>query len=167
MVLARCLSLVCLSVLATALFWTPANAGQTMVRSAQSWSYQLTGNMSAIAASNADVVVVDADHGGSAARFKTKPGGGRRAAIAYLSVGEAETWRGYWKSCCASSRPQRLVAHRNTFLARIPWGGTYSRGCCTRCVHRLVLRRLARWSVCASVVRLAWCPVMLAAGWTN
>jgi cysteinyl-tRNA synthetase, unknown class len=110
MVISRIFALACLSALGAALAITPVQAGQGMVRGAQSWSYQLTGNMSSIAASNADVVVVDADHGGAAARFKTKPGGGRRAAIAYLSVGEAEKWRGYWKGCCASSRPSWLTS---------------------------------------------------------
>ncbi len=88
----------------------PAEASQSMVRSAQSWSYQLTGNLGKITSSHADVVVVDADYGGAASRFKTKPGGGRRAALAYLSVGEAEKWRSYWKSCCVSSRPSWLTS---------------------------------------------------------
>ena len=101
-------------------FLTPtAEAGQSLVRSAQSWSYQLTGNMSNIISSNADVVVVDAESGGAAARFKTKPGGGRRAAIAYLSVGEAERWRGYWKSCCAGSSPSWLTSNTQG------WAGNY------------------------------------------
>ena len=97
-----------------------ADAGQGLVRSAQSWSYQLTGNMGNIIASNADVVVVDAESGGAAARFKTKPGGGRRAAIAYISVGEAERWRGYWKSCCASGSPSWLTSTTQG------WAGNYA-----------------------------------------
>ena len=97
-----------------------AEAGQSLVRSAQSWSYQLTGNMGNIIASNADVVVVDAESGGPAARFKTKPGGGRRAAIAYLSVGEAEKWRGYWKGCCASGSPSWLTSTTQG------WAGNYA-----------------------------------------
>jgi cysteinyl-tRNA synthetase, unknown class len=96
-----------------------ADASQSMVRGAQSWSYQLTGNLGNIIGSNADVVVVDADAGGNAARFKQKPGGGRRAAIAYLSVGEAEKWRGYWKSCCNSSQPSWLTSNTQG------WAGNY------------------------------------------
>lgn len=99
-----------LGLLATLLVSARADASQALVKAAQSWSYQLTGNMNAIAGSSADVVVVDADYAGAAARFKTKPGGGRRAAIAYLSVGEAETWRRYWKGCCAGAKPSWLTS---------------------------------------------------------
>lgn len=97
-----------------------ASANRSMVMSAQSWSYQLTGNMGNIRSSNADVVVVDADNSGSAAQFKSKPGGGRRAAIAYLAVGEAEKWRPYWKSCCAGSQPSWL-----TYTTQ-GWAGNYA-----------------------------------------
>ncbi len=118
--LSKLFGLTALGITLTLTVSTPVVAGQGMVRAAQSWSYQLTGNMSTIAASNADVVVVDADHGGAAARFKTKPGGGRRAAIAYLSVGEAEKWRGYWKGCCAGSRPSWLTSTTQG------WAGNYA-----------------------------------------
>ncbi len=97
-----------------------AVANQSMIRSAQSWSYQLTGNLSKIVSSSADVVVVDADAGGNASRFKSKPGGGRRAAIAYLSVGEAEKWRGYWKGCCGSGSPTWLTSTTQG------WAGNYA-----------------------------------------
>lgn len=96
-----------------------AEAGQSMVRSAQSWSYQLTGNLGNIISSNADVVVVDADAGGNASRFNKKPGGGRRAALAYLSVGEAEKWRSYWKSCCSGAQPSWLTYNTQG------WAGNY------------------------------------------
>ena len=97
----------------------PATANQSIVRSAQSWSYQLTGNLGNITSSNADVVVVDADSGGNASRFQRKPDGGRRAAIAYLSIGEAEKWRGYWKNCCASGSPSWLTSRTQG------WAGNY------------------------------------------
>ncbi len=50
----------------------PAAASRSMVQSANSWSYQLTGNLGNITRSNADVVVVDADYAGNAARFKAR-----------------------------------------------------------------------------------------------
>lgn len=96
-----------------------AAAGQAMVKSAQSWAYQLQGNVGRIAGTNADVVVVDPDHAGGAARFRTKPGGGRRAVIAYLSIGEAERGRPYWKSCCASGSPGWLTGRTQG------WAGNY------------------------------------------
>jgi len=86
-----------------------ASASQSIVKSAQSWAYQLQGGMGRISSSAADVVVIDPDHAGSAARFKTKPDGSRRAVVAYLSIGEAETWRSYWKSCCSQGSPSWLT----------------------------------------------------------
>lgn len=97
----------------------PAEAGRGLVKSAHSWSYQLQGNVGRIASSHADMVVVDPDHAGSAARFRSKPGGGRRAVLAYLSIGEAERGRPYWKSCCASGSPSWLTGKTQG------WAGNY------------------------------------------
>ena len=83
----------------------PASAS-SLLNGAQSWAYQLQGDASGIARTGADVVVVDADHmRGSVAKLKQKPGGGRRVVIGYLAIGEVETYRSYYKSCCAGSRP--------------------------------------------------------------
>lgn len=97
----------------------PAAAGQSLVRNAQSWTYQLQGRTGSIAGSNADVVVIDPDHAGNASTYRSKPGGGRRAVLAYLSVGEAERWRSYWKSCCASGQPAWLTSRTQG------WAGNY------------------------------------------
>ena len=96
-----------------------AQADRNLVKAAKSWSYQLQGNVGRIAASSADMVVVDPDHAGSAARFRTKPGGGRRAVLAYLSIGEAERGRPYWKSCCSSGSPSWLTGKTQG------WAGNY------------------------------------------
>ena len=96
-----------------------AEAGKALVKSARTWSYQLQGNVGRIAASSADMVVVDPDHAGGAARFRTKPGGGRRAVLAYLSIGEAERGRPYWSRCCASSSPSWLTGRTQG------WSGNY------------------------------------------
>ena len=96
-----------------------AEANRGLVKSAKSWSYQLQGNVGRIAASSADMVVVDPDHAGGAARFRTKPGGGRRAVLAYLSIGEAERGRPYWKSCCAGGSPSWLTGKTQG------WAGNY------------------------------------------
>ncbi len=96
-----------------------AEANRSLVKSAKSWSYQLQGNVGRIAGSHADLVVVDPDHAGSAARFRTKPGGGRRAVIAYLSIGEAERGRPYWKSCCSGNHPSWLTGRTQG------WAGNY------------------------------------------
>jgi cysteinyl-tRNA synthetase len=83
--------------LATAFAATPALADRDTVRKAQSWSYQLQGDLSSTKRSNADVAVVDPDHAGSADKLKTKANGGKRAVLAYISIGEAEEGRSYMK----------------------------------------------------------------------
>jgi len=98
---------------------TGAAAGKAFLKSARSWSYQLQGDVGRIASSSADMVVVDPDHAGSAARFRTKAGGGRRMALAYLSIGEAERGRPYWKRCCASGSPSWLTGRTQG------WSGNY------------------------------------------
>lgn len=101
-------------------FAAPAQASRDLVRNAQSWRYQLQGDVGAIAASGVDVVAVDLDHmRGSVARLKSKPGGGRRAVLAYIAIGEAESWRPYWKSCCAGGRPSWLTTRTQG------WSGNY------------------------------------------
>jgi cysteinyl-tRNA synthetase len=90
---------------------TPADASRDLVKNAQSWRYQLQGDASGLASSNVDVVAVDLDHmKSSVSRLKSKPGGGRRAVLAYIAIGEAESWRPYWSSCCASSKPSWLTS---------------------------------------------------------
>lgn len=97
----------------------PAEANQSLVRNASSWTYQLQGRTGAISGSYADVVVIDPDHAGNASKYKSKPNGNRRAVLAYLSIGEAETWRGYWKSCCISGSPSWLTGRTQG------WAGNY------------------------------------------
>lgn len=97
----------------------PAEAS-SLLRDAQSWAYQLQGDPGALARSGADVVVVDADHmRGSIAKLKTKPGGGRRVVIAYLAIGEVETYRSYYKACCAGGKPDWVTSRTQG------WAGNY------------------------------------------
>jgi cysteinyl-tRNA synthetase len=59
--------------------------------------------LSAIAATNFDVVLIDMDFNEEAitstelAQIKTKANGGKRLLISYINVGAAENWRYYWK----------------------------------------------------------------------
>ncbi len=110
--------------IATALVATPADASRTLIKSASSWTYQLQGNVMAIAPTNADVAVIDWDHvanRGTVDRLKQKPGGGRRLVIGYLAIGEAENWRGYWKSCCAGGNKPSWLTSRTQ-----GWAGNYA-----------------------------------------
>ncbi len=79
------------------------------MRNVKSWGYQLRQiNLAAIARSPLDLVVID--HAlSSRMRFalefridkiqplKLKPDGGRRVVLAYMSIGEAEVYRFYWR----------------------------------------------------------------------
>lgn len=69
----------------------------------KSWHYQLQDvDPQAIAKSSADLVVIDygGEHGpftrAQVEQMKRKPDGSRRIVIAYMSIGEAETYRWYW-----------------------------------------------------------------------
>lgn len=81
-----------------------------MMRDVKSWGYQLRQiNLQAVAQSPLDLVVID--HALSVMmRFahefesdkvqalKIKPDGSRRVVLAYMSIGEAEVYRFYWKA---------------------------------------------------------------------
>ena len=99
-----------------------AEASRSALKAATSWTYQLKGNVAPIAGGNADVAVVDWDHvrnKGLLTRLKQKPGGARRQVIGYLSIGEAENWRSYWRSCCAGGSPGWLTSKTQG------WAGNY------------------------------------------
>lgn len=73
----------------------------------RSWAYQLQGvDLDALARAPVDLIVIDYSRNGedkhrlSAAdvrRLKRKPDGGRRIVLAYMSIGEAEDYRFYWR----------------------------------------------------------------------
>lgn len=75
----------------------PAAADRALVANGKSWSLQLQGDGSALRKRNADVAVVDPDEVRNPGKLKTKANGGKRAVLAYISVGEAESYRGYMK----------------------------------------------------------------------
>jgi cysteinyl-tRNA synthetase, unknown class len=74
---------------------------------AKSWGYQLQKiNPDVLAAAPYDVLVIDYSRDGSderaltagdVGRLKIRPDGGRRIVLAYLSIGEAEKYRYYWR----------------------------------------------------------------------
>jgi cysteinyl-tRNA synthetase, unknown class len=87
-----------------------------------SWHYQLQGiEPSAIAKSPADMVVIDySGQNGPFTRaqieeMRRKPDGSRRIVLAYMSIGEAETYRWYW--------PQRSSAWLGSENSE--WRGNY------------------------------------------
>jgi uncharacterized protein (TIGR01370 family) len=86
-----------IAVVAATLSTGTAHADRDAIRSAKSWSYQLTGDLGSTKRSNADVAVVDPDHAGSPAKLKRKANGGKRSVLAYISIGEVEEGRAYMK----------------------------------------------------------------------
>jgi cysteinyl-tRNA synthetase, unknown class len=103
------------ALLAGALGLSPASA-QTeaatesparVLAAAKSWGYQLQNvDPDTIAAIPYDLFVIDYSRDGSdplaltaeeVDRLKLKPDGSRRIVLSYLSIGEAETYRYYWK----------------------------------------------------------------------
>ena len=93
-----------------------------LLRNVASWHYQLQNiELDTLSRSNADLIVIDYAHAppegdmqgftkAEVARLQVKPDGGRRLVLAYLSIGEAEEYRFYWKSEFASKRPDWYVA---------------------------------------------------------
>lgn len=102
---------------------------------AKSWAYQLNNlgpeQQARIAASPYDLVVIDYARSEAndqvetpltqeeVARMKVKPDGGRRLIIAYLSIGESEDNRYYWKSEWTRKRPAWMGAESRE------WKGNY------------------------------------------
>ncbi len=84
-----------------------ANAGEGGFK-LNRWALKLTRiNVGQIARSDTDLVIVDADGVSAAelARLKRRPDGGRRVVLGYLNIGEAETFRSYWRPAWNRNRP--------------------------------------------------------------
>jgi cysteinyl-tRNA synthetase len=94
--------------------WT----GHRPLATVKSWHYQLDAvNVEAMAKRDVDMLVTDyAREGGKipltadeVGRLKVKPDGSRRIVISYLSIGEAEEFRFYWKDAWTAAKPDFLV----------------------------------------------------------
>src|SRR5262245_32329826 len=125
-----------LSVVALLALATGARAQTTspaaVLAAAKSWGYQLQKIKPAVIASAPyDVFVIDYSPDGTDAHafsaadiaaLKTKPDGGRRIVLAYLSIGEAETYRYYWQGEWDRNPPAWLAdtnkRYRTNILAR-------------------------------------------------
>ena len=94
---ARAASIAALSALVLPAFSHSALANRNLVRTAKSWSIQLQGDAKSTAGRNSDVAVVDPDEVRNPHKLKSKASGGRRAVLAYISIGEAEDGRAYMK----------------------------------------------------------------------
>lgn len=104
----------------------PAVAGDSATKdkpplsSIGSWAYQLQNlDIREAAASPFDLLVVDYSRDGSndgvltpsdTAMLQRKPDGSRRLVLAYLSIGEAESYRYYWDPAWKSEKPRWLLS---------------------------------------------------------
>ena len=98
----------------------PANRRASLLSNIKTWGYQLQKlNMASAAASTYDLLVIDPsalDYGPKnwgrkmLQRLKLKPDGARRHVVAYLSIGEAESYRSYWRKHWVSERSDNAAA---------------------------------------------------------
>ncbi|MGD9806230.1 MAG: MJ1477/TM1410 family putative glycoside hydrolase [Hyphomicrobiaceae bacterium] len=89
------------------------------IAAVQSWGYQLQDlDLKRATASPFDLLVVDYATDGTddtalkpadLVRLQAKPDGSRRIVLAYLSIGEAESYRFYWRKPWAQQRPGWLL----------------------------------------------------------
>lgn len=98
---------VCLALSMTTMAWAVGDPSRTeRFAAAKSWGYQLQHpTVQRLSQAPYDVIVIDYSKDGSGgAEFKPeevkalkrKPDGGERIVLAYMSIGEAETYRFYW-----------------------------------------------------------------------
>ena len=95
------------------------NAASSIAPPIASWGYQLQKlDIGHAAASPYDLLVIDPTLDGTVdtaltradlARLQSRPDGQRRRVLAYLSIGEAESYRAYWDNRWAHSKPDWLL----------------------------------------------------------
>jgi cysteinyl-tRNA synthetase, unknown class len=102
---------------------TAEKGSTTALTAAKSWGYQLQNvRPDALAAAPYDVIVIDYSRDGTEDRaltraevvkLKVKPDGSRRVVLAYLSIGEAETYRYYWHPAWEAADPAPKASSGN------------------------------------------------------
>ena len=94
--------------------WQAYETGKRPLKAIKSWYYHLGKiDVDKIARSRADLLVIDyARNDGKipltsdeVAKVAAHPDGGKRPVLAYLSIGEAESYRFYWKPEWARNKP--------------------------------------------------------------
>jgi cysteinyl-tRNA synthetase len=109
---------------------TRAAIGTGLFDEVRTWGYQLQKvNMKDVAASPFDLMVIDYSKDGSdeqaftpgdIQRMKAKPDGTRRLVLAYMSIGEAESYRYYWDQVWTETKPGWLLEENPD------WAGNFS-----------------------------------------
>jgi cysteinyl-tRNA synthetase len=100
-------------------------ASRSNIGQVTSWGYQLQGeggkgiDFERLTRADVDLLVIDLFDLGEEltakqlASLKRRPDGGRRIVLAYLSIGEAESYRYYWQKAWAKQPPGFLVAENS------------------------------------------------------
>lgn len=99
--------------------WWQAHFGYRPLLAVNSWHYQLDNiepSLDALARNTADMLVIDhaKRHGVVALtraevdKLKVRPDGSRRLVVSYMSIGEAEEFRYYWKAEWKTNPPDWL-----------------------------------------------------------
>jgi len=107
------------------------NTKRSRIRAVKNWGYQLQGRNGRrlkaedLAKSSFDLLVVDYANGDrpwtakEVEKIARKPDGSRRIVLAYLSIGEAENYRYYWKKAWKDQKPEFLAD------ANEDWAGNF------------------------------------------
>lgn len=100
--------------------WNEARQGKRPLLTAKSWFYNLMHvDVENVARQPADLAVIDYERGDTATaplskaevdRLRIKPDGGKRIVVSYMSIGEAESYRFYWKKDWDKDPPGWYVA---------------------------------------------------------
>ncbi len=103
--------------------WLERQQAAARLGAVATWHYQLQDlDIDKLAASEADLLVIDfsqSQGAGKAMRplsaddvalLKKKPNGARRVVLSYLSIGEAEEYRYYWKPEWKAEQPAWMIA---------------------------------------------------------
>lgn len=106
-----------------ALVWALPERNDRRLSQVRTWIYQLQNlgpSLAGLGASPSDMLVIDhavsTDSGmkplsrEQIGQLKQRPDGGRRLVIAYLSIGEAEEYRSYWRKGWAEAPPEWLLS---------------------------------------------------------
>ena len=97
--------------------------------SVKAWGYQLQSINARLIPDEIDLLVVDYSRDGTADRaltphdietLRTKPGGAKRIVLCYLSIGEAENYRAYWRRRWSTAPPAWLGPEN------LAWKGNYA-----------------------------------------
>lgn len=106
----------------------PARSGPALTQ-AKTWGYQLQQFRAARVPTEIDMLVVDYTHAGAPSsavsradvdRLRIRPDGSPRIVLCYLSIGEAENYRPYWRRRWSTAPPAWLGPENEAWKGNFP-----------------------------------------------